>query len=54
MLRGKGVKLQATYTCQDIVNLFGVTARTIQYKVKDGTLPKTKILYRPKQTVEGY
>lgn len=44
MLRGKGMKLQATYTCQDIANLFGVTARTIQSKVKDGTLPSRRLI----------
>jgi hypothetical protein len=44
MLRGKGMKLEATYTCQDIANLFGVTARTIQSKVKDGTLPSRKLI----------
>lgn len=44
MLRGKGMKLQATYTCQDIADLFEVTARTIQNKVKDGTLPSRKLI----------
>lgn len=44
MLRSKGMKLQATYTCQDIADVFGVTARTIQNKVKDGTLPSRKLI----------
>ncbi len=44
MLRSKGLKLQATYTCQDIASLFGVTARTIQSKVADGTLPSRKLI----------
>jgi predicted DNA-binding transcriptional regulator AlpA len=44
MLRSKGMKLQATYTCQDIAKLFGVTPRTIQSKVKDGTLPSRKLI----------
>src|SRR5690348_6268181 len=44
MLRSKGMKLQATYTCHDMANLFGVTARTIQSKVKDGTLPSRKLI----------
>ncbi len=44
MLRSKGLKLQATYTCRDVADLFGVTPRTIQYKVKDGTLPSRKLI----------
>src|SRR5262249_49190193 len=44
MLRAKGMKLQATYTCKDIANLFGVTERTIHNKVKDGTLPSRKLI----------
>lgn len=44
MLRAKGLKLQATYTCKDIANLFEVTVRTIQSKVKDGTLPSRKLI----------
>jgi excisionase family DNA binding protein len=44
MLRSKGLTLQATYTCQDIADLFGVTARTIQNKVKDGTLPSLRLI----------
>src|ERR1700757_2951894 len=44
MLRVKGLRLQATYTCEDIANLFGVTTRTIQSKVKDGTLPSRKLI----------
>lgn len=44
MLQSKGLKLQATYTCQDIATLFGVTARTIQSKAKDGTLPSRKLI----------
>jgi helix-turn-helix protein len=44
MLRSKGLTLQASYTCQDVAGLFGVTARTIQNKVKDGTLPSRKLI----------
>jgi excisionase family DNA binding protein len=44
MLRSKGLKLQATYTCKDVAELFGVTERTIQYKVKDGTLPSRRLI----------
>jgi excisionase family DNA binding protein len=44
MLRSKGMKLQATYTCQDIAKLFGVTARTVQSKVADGTIPSRKLI----------
>lgn len=44
MLRGMGMKLQATYTCKDIAALFGVTERTIQNKVKNGTLPSRKLI----------
>lgn len=44
MLRSKGMKLQATYTCKDIANLFGVSGRTIQCKVKNGVLPSRKLI----------
>ena len=44
MLQSKGLSLQPTYTCQDIATVFGVTARTIQSKVKDGTLPSRKLI----------
>lgn len=44
MLRSMGLKLQATYTCQDIASLFGVTARTIQSKAADGTLPSRELI----------
>jgi hypothetical protein len=44
MLRSKGLTLQAKYTCQDIASLFGVTAQTIQNKVKDGTLPSRRLI----------
>jgi excisionase family DNA binding protein len=46
MLRTMGLALKATYTCQDVATLFGVTARTIQCKVADGTLPSRKLIGR--------
>ncbi len=44
MLRSKGLTLQPTYTCQDIASLFGVTVRTVQSKVADGTIPSRRLL----------
>jgi len=44
MLRSKGLKLQPSYTCEDIASLFGVTARTIQSKAKDRILPSRKLI----------
>jgi hypothetical protein len=44
MLRQSGLTLRAPYTCSDIALLFGVTARTIQGKVADGTLPSRKLI----------
>jgi excisionase family DNA binding protein len=46
MLRSMGLTLKPSYTCQDVANLFGVTARTIQSKVADGTLPSRKLIGR--------
>ena len=44
MLRSSGLTLQPTYTCQDIASLFGVTARTVQSRVADGTIPSRRLL----------
>lgn len=44
MLRSKGLTLQPTYTCKDVASLFGVTARTVQSKVADGTIPSRQLL----------
>ena len=44
MLESKGLRLQPTYTCEDVANLFGVTARTIQCRAKDGTIPSRKLI----------
>jgi hypothetical protein len=44
MLESKGLRLQPTYTCRDVANLFGVTARTIQSKAKDGTIPSRRLI----------
>jgi excisionase family DNA binding protein len=44
ILRSKGLALQPTYTCQDVASLFGVTARTVQSKVADGTIPSRRLL----------
>ena len=44
MLRSLGRTLQPTYTCQDVACLFGVTARTIQSNVADGTIPSRKLI----------
>jgi excisionase family DNA binding protein len=48
MLRSKGLEMQPTYTCQDVASLFGVTARTVQSKVADGTIPSRRLLGRAK------
>jgi hypothetical protein len=44
LLHSLGRPLQATYTCRDLACLFGVTARTIQSKVADGTIPSRKLI----------
>jgi hypothetical protein len=44
MLRSLGRTLQPTYTCRDLACLFGVTTRTIQSKVADGTIPSRKLI----------
>jgi hypothetical protein len=44
MLRSLGRTLQPNYTCRDLACLFGVTARTIQSKVADGTIPSRKLI----------
>lgn len=44
MLRSAGLRFQPTYTCKDVASLFGVTARTVQSKVADGTIPSRKLL----------
>jgi excisionase family DNA binding protein len=44
MLRSRGLTLQPTYTCQDVASLFGVTVRTVQSKVADGTIPSRRLL----------
>jgi excisionase family DNA binding protein len=44
MLRSMGLTLKPTYTCQDLASLFGVTARTVQSKVADGTIPSRRLL----------
>lgn len=46
MLRTMGLALKASYTCQDVATLFGVTARTVQSRVADGTLPSRKLIGR--------
>ena len=42
--RSTGLTLQPTYTCQDVASLFGVTARTVQSRVADGTIPSRRLL----------
>jgi predicted DNA-binding transcriptional regulator AlpA len=44
MARSMNFPQKATYTCADLATLFGVTARTIQMKVQDGTLPSRKLI----------
>ena len=44
MLGSLGRTLQPTYTCQDLACLLGVTARTIQSNVANGTIPSRKLI----------
>jgi predicted DNA-binding transcriptional regulator AlpA len=44
MVRASGLQLQPTYTCSAMAKLFGVTARTIQSHVADGTFPSRKLI----------
>ncbi len=44
MLRSMGLAIKAFYTCGDVAELFDVSTRTIQSRVKDGTLPSRKLI----------
>jgi hypothetical protein len=46
LLYAKGLKLQGTYTNADVASLFGVSVRTIQSHVADGSLPSRKLIGR--------
>jgi hypothetical protein len=46
LLTIKGLSLQPMYTNADVASLFGVSIRTIQYHVADGTLSGRKLIGR--------
>jgi predicted DNA-binding transcriptional regulator AlpA len=46
LLTDKGLQFQALYTNADVASLFGVSIRTIQNRIADGTLPSRKLIGR--------
>lgn len=46
LLTIKGLSLQAMYTNADVASLFGVSIRTVQNRVANGTLASRKLIGR--------